>query len=78
MRGGGSAKGRSYAAARYARWWVGLSGAPPKRASGMTHTMVTASHYLKALPERDSGAMFAVRGGSELPGALTRLGDRMS
>ena len=34
MRGGGSAKGRADAAARYARWWVGLSGAPPKRASG--------------------------------------------
>ena len=34
MRGGGSAKGRADAAARFARWWVGLSGAPPKRASG--------------------------------------------
>ena len=36
MRGGGSAKGRADAAARYARWWVGLSGAPPERASGAT------------------------------------------
>jgi len=36
MRGGGSAKGRCYAAARYARWWVGHSGALPERASGAT------------------------------------------
>ena len=34
MRGGGSAEGRCYATARYARWWVGHSGALPERASG--------------------------------------------
>ena len=36
MRGGGSAKGRADAAARFARWWVGQSGALPERASGAT------------------------------------------
>ena len=38
MRGGGSAKGRCHAAARYARGWVGHSGALPERASGATLT----------------------------------------
>ena len=45
MRGGGSAKGRADAAARYARWWVGQSGAPPKRASGATLTAQDGYNY---------------------------------
>ena len=49
MRGGGSAKGRADAAARFARWWVGLSGASPERASGATFNVGNSGGWLGIL-----------------------------
>ncbi len=60
MRGGGSAKGRADAAARYARWWVGHSGALPERASGVALNAVDGCELFE-LDQNQRGALYPRR-----------------